>query len=150
MSREWRLYVDDMIQCCKKLIECTSVVSLSDIEDDELRYDGIIRNLEILGEAAKRIPEGVRAFAPEVPWNHWIGMRNILAHAYFGIDKEVVRNVLANEIEPYCIRCFKSDRRTGKLDCVSVNAQTRPFTSVTSSVDGPEVGKKLAISRRTK
>ncbi|MDQ7859298.1 MAG: DUF86 domain-containing protein [Armatimonadota bacterium] len=59
-------------------------------EQDELLQGWFVRNLQIIGEAARALPEDVRALAPEVEWPKIIGMRNVLVHGYFDIDAEVV------------------------------------------------------------
>lgn len=65
-----------------------------------MRVDAVIRNLEIIGEAVRQIPESVRSGMPEVPWTQIAGMRNVLAHAYFGIDPDIVWDVVTNKIDP--------------------------------------------------
>ena len=55
-------------------------------------------SLQIIGEAARLIPEDVRRLAPDVPWSKMIGMRHILVHDYFRIDTEIVWQVVANEL----------------------------------------------------
>ena len=59
-------------------------------ERDELLQVWFLRNLQILGEAARGIPEDVRALAPDVPWPNIVGMRNVLVHGYFEIDTDIV------------------------------------------------------------
>jgi len=59
-------------------------------EEDELLQNWFVRQLEIIGEAAKALPEEIRALAPEVEWHKIIGMRNVLAHGYFEIDLDIV------------------------------------------------------------
>ncbi len=61
-------------------------------------YDAVIRNLEIIGEAAKRLPESMKEAAPEVPWRMVCGFRDHLAHAYFGIDDDTVWDVVIHEL----------------------------------------------------
>ena len=58
----------------------------------------MLRNLEILGEAAKRVPDTLRAEYPEIEWKKIAGLRDILAHAYFGIDNLIVWDVVTNKI----------------------------------------------------
>lgn len=60
--------------------------------------DAIERNLQIIGEAATRLPDEVMAASPEIPWPQIRGFRNILVHKYFGVDIEVVRDVVNNHL----------------------------------------------------
>lgn len=62
----------------------------AEFENDELLQGWFVRNLQIIGEAARALPEDVQALAPEVEWSKIIGMRNVLVHGYFGIDTELV------------------------------------------------------------
>jgi uncharacterized protein with HEPN domain len=60
----------------------------------------IVRHLQIIGEAARAIPEATRRLAPAVPWMQIIGMRHILVHDYFGIDAEAVWTVVERDLTP--------------------------------------------------
>jgi uncharacterized protein with HEPN domain len=62
----------------------------ADFERDELLQGWFVRNLQIIGEAARTLPEEVRALAPEIEWPKIIGMRNVLVHGYFDIDTDIV------------------------------------------------------------
>ena len=57
-----------------------------------------LRHLQIIGEAARGVPEDVRALVPEVPWSNIIGMRNILVHGYFDIDTDIVWNAATHDV----------------------------------------------------
>lgn len=65
---------------------------------EPMRQDAIIRNLETAGEAAKQVPGDVRDRAPEIPWRQMAGTRDKLAHDYFGVDLELVWDVVAREL----------------------------------------------------
>ena len=56
--------------------------------------DAVIRNLEIIGEASKYIPDGVREDNPEIPWKRMVGLRNIVIHGYFGVDTEIIWRII--------------------------------------------------------
>jgi len=61
-------------------------------------YDAVVRNLEIIGEAAKNIPQAARQQYPEIEWRKISGMRDLMAHEYFGIDNEILWDVVINKI----------------------------------------------------
>jgi uncharacterized protein with HEPN domain len=68
---------------------------------DPKTQDAVVRNLEIVGEAVKNVSEAVRQAAPEVPWKRIAGMRDILIHAYFGVNLETVWGVVETEVPAF-------------------------------------------------
>lgn len=67
-------------------------------EGDELLQAWFLRHLQIIGEAARALPDDVRALAPEIPWPKIIGMRNILVHGYFEIDTQIVWDAATRDV----------------------------------------------------
>lgn len=67
-------------------------------EQDELLQSWFVRHLQIIGEAARSLPQSVRDAAPDVPWTKMIGMRNILVHGYFHIDTTVVWQTVTKDL----------------------------------------------------
>lgn len=67
--------------------------------EDRMRQDAIIRKLEIIGEAVKRLSETTRAQRPEIPWKRIAGMRDRLTHAYFGVDLGLVWRVVERDLQ---------------------------------------------------
>ncbi|MFZ4578125.1 MAG: DUF86 domain-containing protein [Myxococcota bacterium] len=93
MSRDVVARLDDMIDAAQLIIEWTRDATGDDLQADiGLRYQ-IERALEVLGEAAKHVPDPVRAMAPGFPWRKACGLRDMLAHAYFDIDPDVLSAV---------------------------------------------------------
>ena len=81
-NREWRFYIQDMINFCEKASSYTSGMSFDTFLADELTYDATLHNLLLIGEAATRIPKHVRQKYPDIQWRDIIATRNRLAHSY--------------------------------------------------------------------
>ena len=96
--REWRCYVRDMIGFCEKVRTYTQGMTQEEFVADDLVHDATLRNLELIGEAALCIPRAVRDAHPEIPWHRIIGMRNRIAHAYLGIDDDIVWSVVEGRV----------------------------------------------------
>lgn len=88
--RDWRLFVDDMLEAITKINRYTTGTSFEGFSQDERTIDAVVRNLEIIGEAARRIPDQVKAESPEIDWQAINGLRNRIAHEYFGLSLSVV------------------------------------------------------------
>ncbi len=85
-------------------LECDYLLRLSENRDreelmeDETNSRAIVRSLEVIGEAVKKLPDQLRVENPQVNWDDMAGMRDVLIHNYFGIDYDIVWNVLQHEI----------------------------------------------------
>jgi uncharacterized protein with HEPN domain len=87
-----------MREFCARVAEYTDGLSREEFEKKQLVYDATLRNLELIGEAARNVPDEVRAEAPDVPWRRVVAVRNILIHGYLGIDNDVILDIVQNEI----------------------------------------------------
>lgn len=65
---------------------------------DELKYDAVMRNFGIIGEAVKHVPDEVRAKYQDIPWKEISGMRDFVIHEYFGLDNDVVWNAIEDDV----------------------------------------------------
>ena len=97
-EREWRFYLDDMIDFAEKVLAYTAGLDQPGFVSSGLTYDATARNLELLGEAASRIPAEIRESAAEIPWRQIIATRNRLIHAYLGIDNDILWNIIEQDI----------------------------------------------------
>ena len=98
MSRDEIMYLQDIAESCEKILRFTAGLSQSDLMGDEKTYDAVVRNLEIVGEAAKHISEEIRRQLPDIEWRKAAGLRDMLAHAYFGIDDDILWDVVQNKV----------------------------------------------------
>ena len=97
-AREWRFYVNDMIEFGEKVLSYTEGMDQDAFVADGLTYDATLRNLELIGEAATHIPSEVREAYPEIPWRAIVGARNRLAHAYLGIRDDVIWTIIQDAV----------------------------------------------------
>jgi uncharacterized protein with HEPN domain len=93
VSRSARLYLNDMLEACDRVVAYTSGMDPAALAADAKTMDAVIRNMQVLGEASKRVPDHVRALAPAIPWREIAGMRDVIVHDYFGVDTDIVREV---------------------------------------------------------
>ena len=100
MSRDWTFFLEDIQESCSRVLRYTQGMTFEQFSADDKTYDAVVRNLEIIGEAAKGLPEDVRAMMPDIEWSKATGLRNIVAHAYFGISDEILWDVIQNKILP--------------------------------------------------
>ncbi len=86
MKRDLRLYLDDIVQSLDLIQEHTEGITKEGFYRNVLVQDAVIRRLEIIGEAARHVPARIRDKHPDIRWQDIVGMRNILAHEYFGVQ----------------------------------------------------------------
>lgn len=98
MKRKIDLYIEDIKTAIRKIEEYTKEMSLENFIKDEKTLDAVIRNISIIGEAAKNIPKEIKSKHPEIAWNDIVGMRNKIIHEYFGIDEDVLWKTIKEDI----------------------------------------------------
>jgi len=98
MSFEPREYLRHIVAEADYLIGCSGGLSPEAFESDETLRRAFARSLEVIGEAAKKLPNDFRAQHPQVEWKAMTGMRDRLIHAYFGVDYVLVWDVVINKI----------------------------------------------------
>ena len=101
MPRDSKAFISDILEAIQRVEEYTESLSINDFTESKLHQDAVIRNLEIIGEAVKRLPGNLRKKYPDVEWKKIAGLRDILIHAYFGIDVEIVWDVVKNKLPEF-------------------------------------------------
>jgi len=100
MSRSLKLYLEDISQSIYKIRKNTASISKQQFSDDDRIYDSVVLNLQIIGESSKNIPETIRDRYPQIEWRKIIGLRNIISHAYFSLELDVIWDIVQTKIPP--------------------------------------------------
>ena len=98
MSRDISLYIKDILQNMSDAEEFIQGFSYDQFASDKKTLNAVMRSMEVIGEAAKKVPDEIRAKYPSVPWKEMAGMRDKLIHIYFGVDREAVWLVVKDRI----------------------------------------------------
>ena len=98
MNREYKLYLNDILISCNNIEKYVEYKCFDEFNRDDILKDAVVRRFEIIGEAVKNLPDEYKAGNSEVDWKSVAGMRDKLIHHYFGVDYEIVWDVVKNEI----------------------------------------------------
>lgn len=98
MSRDLRLFLEDIATACRRIIRYCGGLTFAEFRQDEKTFDAVVRNLEVIGEAAKRVPVEDRELHPEVAWRKIAGLRDVIAHGYFSLEPEMLWDVVSNRV----------------------------------------------------
>jgi uncharacterized protein with HEPN domain len=98
VSRELQLYLQDILDATDKIERYTAQRELDDLLSDSMLADAVVFNLLVIGEAAGKIPQDIRNAYPAIPWQQIVGLRNVIAHEYFGLDLDIIWDVVVSEL----------------------------------------------------
>ncbi len=87
-----------MLESARKIMSYTEEMTFENFEKDEKTVDAVIRNFEIIGEAANRLDNRYKSENPEIEWDRMRGFRNRIIHEYFGIDLEIVWQIIEDDL----------------------------------------------------
>jgi uncharacterized protein with HEPN domain len=100
VSRDHRLYLQDITASCSKILSYTADMDFETFIADSRTYDAVLLNLQIIGEAVKKLPRDILDRSPDMEWRKIAGLRDIIAHAYFQIEDSIIWDVVQTKIEP--------------------------------------------------
>lgn len=103
--REFRIYLDDILDAITQIRLYVSGMSQEEFAKDRKTQDAVVRNLEIIGEAAGKLPEEVLKRAPQIEWRKIRGLRNIVIHQYFRINLSIIWDIVQNKLAPLEAAC---------------------------------------------
>jgi uncharacterized protein with HEPN domain len=99
-NRDYRDYLQDILDSIIETKEFIKGMEFEDFVEDKKTINAIVRSLEVIGEATKKIPDSLREKYPQIPWKRMAGMRDKLIHEYWGVDLEILWEVINNELPP--------------------------------------------------
>ena len=98
MSRSWLLYLDDLIASAEKIGRLTRGRTIEQFVADEAAFDAVLFNLQVIGEAIKKLPDDVRSLLPEADRSGPARLRDLIAHHYFAVDPEIIWEVAKGHV----------------------------------------------------
>ena len=98
--RHYNLYIEDILECIGKIKKYTKGVTFKQFSKDQKTIDAVIRNFEIIGEATKQLSSEMKNKYPDIEWKSMIDFRNVIVHEYFGIDLEIIWNIIETKLTP--------------------------------------------------
>lgn len=98
MTRDDRAYLNHILDSISKIEEFTDDISEDEFKNDEMIRSAVIRHIEVIGEASKRISKETKNKKPSIPWKDIAGMRDKLIHGYFGVDTDAVWDTVQKDL----------------------------------------------------
>ncbi|MBN1189275.1 MAG: DUF86 domain-containing protein [Dehalococcoidales bacterium] len=99
-KRKWKFRLRHIIEAIQRIKQYTDGISFEQFAADIKTFDAVVRNLTIIGEAARQIPTEIEGAFPEVPWAEMRALRNILTHEYDRVDIRIIWDTVQNDLPP--------------------------------------------------
>ncbi len=103
--RDINLYIDDMLESISRIRDYVLGMSFDEFIADLKTQDAVLRNLEIIGEAAGKLPSDITDDTSQIEWRKIKALRNLLAHEYFGVNVDIVWDVVQNKLAELEVAC---------------------------------------------
>lgn len=96
--RKFDFYLKDMLMAINRIEEYIGGMDFNEFQTNYLVSDAVVRNFEVIGEASKNVPSEIKTKYPELPWKNMAGLRNIIAHQYFGVDYRTLWKIAKEDL----------------------------------------------------
>ena len=103
MPRQYKLFLLDILEASSRVSEAAAHLDLESLMTDWAVQGVVLWNLQVIGEAVRNVPQEIRELAPEIEWQRITGLRNRIAHEYFGINWEITHNIIHKHLPPLTI-----------------------------------------------
>jgi uncharacterized protein with HEPN domain len=117
--RDYRDFLGDLVEACRAIIGFVEGMTLEQYLDDRKTEFAVMRGFEMMGEAARNLPDGIKAAHPEIPWRLMTAVRNRIVHAYFGLDDTTLFTTIHDDLKPLL----------PKLEALALEHRTKPETA---------------------
>ena len=98
MKRDVMLFIGDILESIEAIEEFSKDINKEELNSNRLKRNAIVREIEIIGEAVKNIPDNLKEKYPEIPWKKIAGLRDIIIHTYFNIDLDITWEIIKKDI----------------------------------------------------
>ena len=120
-KRSYKMYLDDIHMAISRILEYTQGYDFTALIRDYKTIDAVIRNFEIIGEAAKNISDELKEQYPDIPWHEMYSLRNRISHTYFGIDYEIIWDIITNYLPDNKVQIERMNRQI--IACDKIKAK---------------------------
>jgi len=100
LVRDWRIRIEDILGAIAKVQRYTETLSQDQFLEDEKTLDAAVRNMIVIGEAARHVPDEIMQRYPDIPWRRMQGLRNLAVHEYFGVDSAILWETIKRDLPP--------------------------------------------------
>jgi len=100
LHREWKLYIEDILEAIAKIHRYTAALDKEGFLKEEVVVDAVIRNITIIGEAARQVPKYIEDKHQDIPFHSMRGFRNIVVHQYFGVSLDILWETIQRDLQP--------------------------------------------------
>jgi len=100
-KRKPELLLNDILEAIERIQAYIAGLEFDDFAADSKTVDAVVRNLEIIGEAARQLPEDFTKLNDHIPWYQIIGIRNRIIHEYFGVDISIIWKILRDDLDRF-------------------------------------------------
>lgn len=99
MKRSFDLYLKDILESVNRIKEYVDLMNFEEFSKDKIKVDAVMRNMEIIGEAATQLPENIKEKYKDTPWREIQDFRIVVAHRYWKVNKERIWDIIENKLD---------------------------------------------------